>query len=217
MNRFLRLPILMGLIFVMPGLTQADDQAAKSEVNAVARVGETAPDFTLTDASGKEHSLSDFEGKFVVLEWINFECPFVKKHYSTENMQALQQAYAKKDVVWLTICSSAPGKQGYYQGSDLKKALKSHEWQAAAYLLDPTGKVGKMYNAKTTPNMYVIDPEGTLVYAGAIDDKPTVDVADVEGATNYVTAALDAAMADKEVAVKVTQPYGCSVKYEKAK
>ena len=178
-----------------------------------ARVGSKAPDFTLTDAHGQKHTLSDLKGKYVVLEWINFECPFVKKHYSVGNMQTLQDEYGEKGVVWLSICSSAPGKQGYYEGEDLLSRLKQQKSEAAAYLIDADGTVGKMYGAKATPNMFVIDPDGILRYAGAIDDHPTPKPEDIPNSTNYVKAALDAVMAGKEVSVKTSAPYGCSVKY----
>jgi peroxiredoxin len=190
--------------------TQAD-----TATSTTARVGEAAPGFTLTDANDKTHSLSDFAGKYVVLEWVNYGCPFVKKHYNSGNMQKLQAYAAEKEVVWLTICSSAPEKQGYFEGEHLLEEIKAHESKAAAYLIDADGTVGQLYEAKTTPNMYIIDPKGVLIYAGAIDDKPTVDPADIPSSVNYVTATLEAAMAGKEVAVKATQPYGCSVKYDK--
>ena len=193
---------------------QADD--AKPKVKAVtASVGEQAPGFTLTDSNGKTHSLSDFKGKYVVLEWVNYGCPFVVKHYGSGNMQKLQSTYTAKDVVWLAICSSSPGSQGYFQGEELQKEIKEHNSQATAYLIDADGKVGNMYEAKTTPNMYIINPQGVLVYAGAIDDKPSVDPEDIKSSMNYVSSALDQAMSGKAIAVKTTQPYGCGVKYAK--
>ncbi len=180
-----------------------------------ATVGEMAPNFTLTDSNGKIHSLADYKGKFVVLEWVNYGCPFVKKHYSGGNMQQLQTNYTKKEVVWLAICSSGPGKQGYYSGDELTQAIKDNKSKASAYLIDSDGTVGKMFQAKTTPNMYLINPKGKLVYAGAIDDKPSVNSDDIKGSVNFISAALDNVMNGKEVAVKATQPYGCSVKYSK--
>jgi hypothetical protein len=149
-----------------------------------------------------------------VLEWINFGCPFVRKHYDSGNMQKLQKEYASKGVVWLAVCSSAPGKQGYYAGEDLTKQLETENFAGTAYLVDAEGTVGKSYGAKTTPHMYVIDPKGTLIYMGGIDDKPSTDKEDIAAATNYVKQALDAAMAGKQVAVKESKPYGCSVKYK---
>ncbi len=178
-----------------------------------AKIGAAAPGFTLTDAAGAEHSLSDFEGKYVVLEWINFDCPFVKRHYGSHGMQSLQERYTKKDVVWLTICSSAPGQQGHFTGDALKVRITKAHLHATAYLQDPDGDVGRMYGAKTTPHMFVIDPEGTLIYDGAIDDQPRG--ADASKTTNYVVAALDASMAGKPVEVAATKSYGCSVKYAK--
>lgn len=179
----------------------------------IAKIDHPAPDFTLTGIDGKDHSLSGFKGKYVVLEWNNPDCPFVKKHYGSGNMQALQEKYAKKDVVWLTICSSGMGKQGYYEPADLVQMTRKNESKATAYLRDSEGKVGRMYGAKTTPHMYVINPEGLLIYAGAIDNKPSTKTADVDGATNYVQSTLDAAMAGTAIPVKTTTPYGCSVKY----
>ena len=181
----------------------------------MATLGHEAPDFTLTDANGDEHSLSDFAGKWVVLEWVNFDCPFVKKHYGAGNMQNLQATFTDKDVVWLGICSSAPGKQGYFEGKALRDRIEKEKYEATAYLVDPTGMVGKMYAAKTTPHMYVINPEGMLLYAGAIDDKPSPRPKDIEGAHNYVHATLTAAMAGETVEPKATRAYGCSVKYAK--
>jgi peroxiredoxin len=188
-------------------------ESAKSFAPTVAAVGKAAPDFVLTDAAGKSHSLSDYEGKYVVLEWINFQCPFVRKHYDSGNMQKLQNQLTKQGVVWLSICSSAPGKQGHFEGDELNKLLKENKYAGTAYLTDASGMVGKLYGAKTTPNMFVINPKGTLIYAGAIDDKPTPRKEDIAESVNYVTAALQQSMSGKEVAVRATQPYGCSVKY----
>ena len=179
-----------------------------------ARVDQPAPDFSLTDASGKKHSLTDFKGKWVVLEWVNFGCPFVRKHYDSGNMQGLQKAYTGKDVVWLSVCSSAPGKQGYYEGKELTSQIKEEGSHATAYLIDAGGTVGKMYEAKTTPHMYIVNPEGVLVYAGGIDNIASSDRDDIKKATNYVKENLDAALAGKEIAVKGSKPYGCSVKYK---
>lgn len=180
-----------------------------------AKVGEPAPDFTLTDSEGSEHSLSDFEGKYVILEWINFDCPFVRKHYDSGNMQQLQKSYSDTGVVWLSVCSSAEGKQGYFAGEELDERIEKEGSNAAAYLIDESGEVGRMYGAKTTPHMYIINPKGTLIYAGGIDDKPSTDTDDIATAKNYVTLAMDAAMAGEEVPVKTSKPYGCSVKYKK--
>jgi peroxiredoxin len=178
-----------------------------------ARLNETAPDFKLKDSNGKEHSLSDFKGKIVVLEWINFECPFVKKHYDSKNMQSLQEKYTAKGVIWLAICSSAPGKQGNFSSEEINKRSKDHNTKFTAYLIDEDGKVGKMYGAKTTPHMFIIDKDGKLVYAGGIDDKASTDVEDVKTAKNYVSAALDELLNGKQVTTQSSTPYGCSVKY----
>jgi peroxiredoxin len=180
---------------------------------ATPEIGRPAPDFSLKDLSGKEHDLSDFKGKYVVLEWVNFGCPFVRKHYGSENMQKLQKEFVDKGVVWLSICSSAPGKQGNEIPDAAKEGLAKFGSDASAYLVDENGKVGKLYDAKTTPEMFVINPQGVLIYAGAIDDKPTPNPATVAGAQNYVKAALNEATSGKSVSVPSTKPYGCSVKY----
>ncbi|HKP97156.1 MAG TPA: thioredoxin family protein, partial [Fibrobacteria bacterium] len=178
------------------------------------RPGALAPDFSLPDAAGKSHSLSEYRGKWVVLEWVNYDCPFVKKHYGSGNMQALQKASREKGAVWLSINSSAPGKQGHFEGRELAKRMADLKAQPDAYLLDPDGKVGRAYQAKTTPSMFVIDPDGKVIYAGAIDDKPSTDQEDIAGARNYVQAALDAGLAGKPVATASTTSYGCGVKYK---
>ena len=172
-----------------------------------------APDFTLSDNGGVEHTLSQYRGSVVVLEWINFDCPFVKKFYAPGVMPKLQKQYREQGVVWLSINSSAPGKQGHFAGKDLDKRIKSEKHAATAYLLDTDGTVGKLYGARTTPHMYLIDDEGVLRYAGAIDDSPTTDSKDIEGAVNYVVQALGEIAGGDEVSVKTTRPYGCSVKY----
>lgn len=176
-------------------------------------VGETAPDFTLPSASGENVKLSSYAGKIVVLEWHNKGCPFVKKHYSSGNMQALQKEYAGKEVVWLTINSSAEGKQGYETAEEALATVKKEGASPTHVLLDPDGTVGRLYGAKTTPDMVVIQKDGSIVYAGAIDDTPTADADDVKTAKNYVRAALDATISGSPVEVSSTKPYGCSVKY----
>jgi peroxiredoxin len=181
--------------------------------SAAAVVGQPAPAFTATDSTGKTQSLADYKGKFVVLEWNNDTCPFVGKQYGSGNMQGLQKAYTEKGVAWLTINSSAPGKEGNVDAAQANAILEKRSAAPTAYLLDPQGVVGRAYGAKTTPHMFVIDPQGQLVYAGGIDDKPSTDQADVKTAKNYVRAALDEAMAGKPVTVPVSQPYGCAVKY----
>jgi glutathione peroxidase-family protein len=178
-----------------------------------AKLNEAAPVFSLKDSFGKERSLSDFEGKIVVLEWINFECPFVKKHYNSNNMQKLQEKYAKDGIFWLAICSSAKGKQGNFSNDEINSRSKKLKTKYLAYLIDEDGKVGKMYGAKTTPHMYIIDKKGKLVYAGGIDDTPSTDIDDIETAKNYVVAALDELLENKKVSTQSSTPYGCSVKY----
>lgn len=180
---------------------------------AAVTVGDKAPEFSLPAADGSTQSLSSFAGKTVVLEWFNSECPFVRKHYDSQNMQNLQKEYTAKEVVWLTVNSSAEGKQGYLTADTAKETLAKEGSAATHLLLDHDGAVGKLYDAKTTPHMYVIDKEGKLVYAGAIDDKPSADKGDIAGAKNYVRAALDAVLAGTPVETSSTKPYGCSVKY----
>ena len=206
------LAAMLSLVFTVFVLSQ-DSKEEKVEVTITAKIGQPAPNFKLSSATGKEHSLSDYKGKWVVLEWINLQCPFVLKHYNSKNMQTLQQTYAKKEVVWLSICSSAPGKQGNFSGEELTAKIKEVSSSSTAYLIDGDGKVGHTYGAKTTPHMFIIDPKGVLVYAGAIDDKPSVKLEDVKGATNFVAAALDAGLAKKVIKVSSTVSYGCSVKY----
>lgn len=178
-----------------------------------AEIGKAAPGFTLTDVNGNSHNLSDFKGKYVVLEWINFDCPFVVKHYSGENMQSLQNHYREQGIVWLLICSSAPGKQGHFDNAEIKKRIADNKINVDGYLIDEDGKVGKLYDARTTPHMYIINPEGNLVYQGAIDDKKSTNKDDIPDSKNFVKAAFDELLGGKAVSTHTTQPYGCSVKY----
>jgi peroxiredoxin len=178
-----------------------------------ARIGEKAPEFTATDSNGVEHTLSQYAGKYVVLEWHNNGCPYVRKQYNSGNMQKLQKEWTARGVVWLTVVSSAPGKQGYVTADEENAYLKQINAAPTAVLLDPTGRLGHLYDAKTSPHMFIIDPSGTLIYNGAIDDQPTPDPVSIEGATNYVSQALSEAMAGKPVSVPTSRPYGCSVKY----
>ncbi len=177
-------------------------------------VGTAAPDFSLADSNGKAHSLSQYKGKYVVLEWFNPECPFVKKHYGSDNMQKLQQEYTSKGVVWLTIDSNAPGAEGNMTPEQAQKIMSSWKTHQTALLLDPESKVARSYGAKNTPDMIVINPEGKIVYEGAIDNKPTPNPNDIPSSTNYVKAALDESLAGKPVSNPTTKPYGCSVKYK---
>ncbi len=176
-------------------------------------IGKAAPDFSLTDSHGRDYTLSELKGKYVVLEWVNFQCPFVKKQYNSNNMQELQQKYTAKNVVWLSINSSAEGKQGHLTPDEANAAIKEKSAHMTALLFDQDGKVGKAYGAKTTPHMYVVSPEGILIYAGAIDDNNSSDPEDAKTAKNYVSTALDQAMSGKSVEMASTDPYGCGVKY----
>jgi peroxiredoxin len=194
-------------------LAAAATLAAAAPAPADAVVGQPAPAFTLTDSNGKSHSLASFRGKTVVLEWWNHECPFVAKHYGSGNMQKLQKEWTGKGVVWLTVSSSAPGKQGFVDAAKANALMKEKGGASTAVLLDHDGKAGKAYGAKTTPHMFVIDAKGTLVYAGGIDDKPSTDQADVATAKNHVSAALAELLAGKPVTTATSAPYGCGVKY----
>ena len=184
-----------------------------SAAMAAVSVGDKAPDFSLVDANGTTHQLSDFAGKTVVLEWTNHGCPFVKKHYGAKNMQAQQGQAKAADVVWLTINSGAPGKQGQVDGAGANAIMAAQGFQSTAYLLDASGDTGRAYGAKTTPHMYVIDGEGVLRYNGAIDSIPSADPADIPNADQYVSLALAEMAAGKPVSVSTSRPYGCSVKY----
>lgn len=200
MRRF-QVAIVVGLLaFTLTGRAQ--------------KVGNPAPEFTGTDSQGQSHKLSEYRGKYVVLEWTNNGCPFTKKHYTSGNMQALQSTWTARGVVWLTILSSAPGAQGYMTAADENAYMTRVHAAPTAAILDPTGAIGHEFEAKTTPDMYIIDPQGKLIYAGAIDNRPTTDPSDVQGATNYVSDALTEAIAGHPVAVSYTRPYGCSVKYQ---
>ena len=175
--------------------------------------GAAAPDFTLTDTQGKTHALSDFAGKTVVLEWVNKDCPFVKKFYGSGMMQEWQGKAEEAGVVWLSICSSAPGKQGHLSAEAWNDHIAAAKMASSAVLIDEDGTVGKQYAAKTTPHIYVIDSTGVLRYQGAIDDTPSTDADDISGATNYLSDALNAIARDVPIEETDTKPYGCSVKY----
>src|SRR5204862_8328889 len=177
-------------------------------------VGTNAPDFSLTDSKGKTQTVSQYKGKYVMLEWFNPECPFVKKHYGSGNMQKLQEEFTAKGVVWLTIDSSAPGLEGNLTAEQANAKIADWKAHSSALLLDPDGKAGRTYGAKNTPHMFVINPEGKIVYEGAIDSKPTPNPSDITSATNYVKVALEESLAGKTVSNANTKPYGCSVKYK---
>jgi peroxiredoxin len=178
-----------------------------------AAVGERAPSWTLSDTKGVSHNLAEYQGKYVVLEWTNPHCPYVQKHYKSGNMQSVQKYATSHGVVWLSVDSSAKGREGYEtpaQGQMISRQMHS---MATAELLDPEGTVGHEYGAKTTPDIMIIDPKGILIYSGAIDDTPTTDIADLKTAHNYVRAALKEALAGEPVKTSTSQPYGCSIKY----
>ncbi len=177
-------------------------------------VGSAAPDFSVTDTKGKTRSVSEFKGKYVVLEWFNPECPFVKKHYGSGNMQKLQEEFTGKGVVWLTIDSSAPGAEGNLTPEAANKIASSWKTHSTATLLDGDGKAGRTYGAKNTPHMFVINPQGKIVYEGAIDSKASPNPADIANSTNYVKVALEESLGGKPVTTPSTRPYGCSVKYK---
>jgi hypothetical protein len=187
--------------------------AAQTDTPASATVGQQAPNFTLQGGDGKKHSLDQYKGKFIVLEWTNPGCPFVHKFYDSGTMQNLQKQETAKGVVWIRINSGAPGKEGSQTVADIGPYEKANHVASTVTLLDPDGKVGHMYGARNTPQMFVINPKGDLIYAGGIDDKPSADAADIAGAKNYVVAALEESMAGKPVTKSTAQPYGCSVKY----
>lgn len=178
-----------------------------------AEVGKQAPAFTATNTKGEKVSLSDYKDKVVVLEWTNFGCPFVVKHYSSKNMQKLQTNYTEKNVVWITVNSSAEGKQGHLEPSKLAEKISSEGGTPTQILVDTDGTVGNAYGAKVTPHMMIIAKDGTLAYSGAIDSTPSTDVADVETANPLFANALDAVIAGTEVPNATNKPYGCGVKY----
>jgi peroxiredoxin len=177
-------------------------------------VGSAAPDFSVSDSKGKTQSVSQYKGKYVVLEWFNPECPFVKKHYGSGNMQKLQEEFTGKGVVWLSVDSSAPGKEGNLTPEQAEKKMAEWKTHSTALLLDQDGKAGQTYGAKNTPHMFVINPEGKVIYEGAIDSKATPNPADIASSTNYVKIALDESLAGKTVTTPSSRPYGCSVKYK---
>ncbi len=178
-----------------------------------AKVGDAAPTFSATDSNGKTQSLDQYKGKYVVLEWSNRDCPYTKKQYESGNMQRLQKQWSAKGVVWLTVLSSAKGQEGYVTGPEENAWIKKVSAEPHAAILDPSGKLGHLYDAKTTPDMFIIDPAGKLIYSGAIDSKPTPDVADIQSSDNYVNAALQQALSGRPVAQGYVKPYGCNVKY----
>jgi len=198
---------------LMQTLLLAAGVATAGLAHAVPKIGEPAPAFTTTDSDGKTVKLSDFKGKTVVLEWTNDGCPFVQKHYSSGNMQSLQKDATAKGVVWLSVISSAPGKQGHVTGAAANALSKERGAVPTDVLLDPTGVIGRSYEAKTTPHLFIVDPKGTLAYMGGIDSIASADPADIKDAKPYVKLALAEIAAGKPVTDAVTKPYGCSIKY----
>jgi peroxiredoxin len=189
------------------------DAGAQQGAAAQARVGAAAPAFTLPDSNGRTVSLADFKGKTVVLEWSNHECPYVGKHYRGNNMQALQKKWTAKNIVWLTVLSSAPGKEGYVTGAEANKLTVERGAAPSAVLLDPRGTVGHAYGARVTPHMYIVSGDGLLLYAGGIDDKQSARLEDLKTARNFVDDALTEVSQGKPVSVTTSRAYGCSVKY----
>lgn len=183
-------------------------------VSAGVKVDKVAPNFQLTNSQGEAVSLSDFSGKHVILEWTNHLCPYVQKHYDSDNMQSLQRKYTEQEVVWLSIISSAPGKQGHVTPAKAEQLSKSRNAAPSHILFDESGQIGKLYGAKTTPHMYIIDPKGTLRYAGAIDSIKSANPADIAKATNYVEASMRSLTKGEKIDKKLTPPYGCSIKYK---
>lgn len=181
---------------------------------AVMKIDAPAPAFTLTNSQGESVSLSDYKGKHVVLEWTNHLCPYVQKHYDSDNMQQLQRKFGAQDVVWLSIISSAPGKQGYVDATKANQLTEDRNAVPSHVLFDPDGTVGKLYAAKTTPHMYIVDPQGVLKYAGGIDSIKSANPADIPKAENYVDIGLDALLSGQDIDKKLTPPYGCSIKYK---
>ena len=199
---------------VVASYTAACEESDAAPLPESPPVNQPAPAFTVSDTKGATHTLAAYRGKWVVLEWFNHECPYTKKHYSTGNMQALQREYGGKGVVWFSVISSAPGKQGYHNSAaDADQAMTEKKAAQSYVVRDTAGVLGRLYGARTTPHLFVIDTAGMLRYAGAIDDTPSPRAKDVQVAHNYLKAALDSGLAGRPIAVATTQPYGCDVKY----
>jgi peroxiredoxin len=206
----------IGILLASAAWSACAGLASASVANAAGdepQIGRPAPGFSATDSQGTVRRLADFRGKTVVLEWTNADCPYTRKHYSSGNMQSLQELARQRGVVWMSVISSAPGKQGYVSGPEADALTRSRHAVPTAVLLDPAGDLGRLYHAKTTPHLFVIDAKGDLQYMGGIDSIATADVADIQHAEPYLKEALLAVVDDKPVAHPVTRPYGCSVKY----
>ena len=210
-STFLRLTFCAALALGIASVAAPQSSVAGAEP----AIGAEAPAFTGTDSNGGAIDLTAYRGKKVILEWTNHDCPYVRKHYddSQRNMQALQESSTEAGAVWLTVVSSAPGKQGHVSGNEANQLSESRGASPTAVVLDPDGTIGRLYGAKTTPHMFIIDEAGVLQYMGAIDSKRSSNPSDIPGATNYVSQALGELAADQAVSTPVTQPYGCSVKY----
>ena len=203
--------------YILAALIALGFQSAEAkktpDINSTIKIGESAPDFDAKDTNGKDVKLKDLKDKIVVLEWTNFDCPFVKKHYDSKNMQELQKKYTDKGIVWISVNSSASGQQGHLTNETANTTMKDNGSAATHMLLDPDGAMGRAYGAKTTPHMFVINKQGKLAYMGAIDNQTTTLADNIKSAKNYVANALDELLAEKSVTEPQTQPYGCSVKY----
>jgi hypothetical protein len=208
---------LAGAAIAAPHLDDGGPGLTSAELSAAPKIGAPAPAFTAVDTRGGSHSLETYRGQWVVLEWVNHQCPYTKKHYKAVdgrpgNTQAMQRDYAKR-VVWLSVVSSAPGRQGFTTAEEADRLTRNKGAAPTAVIRDTSGTLGRLYAARNTPQYAIIDPQGLLRYAGAIDDKPSSSVKDIAGATNYIRAALDAGLAGNSIAVTQSQPYGCDVKY----
>ena len=208
-----KLIILFSLIFAATMVINLTTETKKNAPVVDAIVGEQAPDFEVMDANGNMRTLSEFEGQYVILEWLNHGCPYIRKHYDGNNMQQLQEKYTDQGVVWLSVVSSAPGTQGYMEPEEARQSIEEYGASPTAILLDSEGEMGRAYDARVTPHMFIIDPSGTVRYNGAIDDKPTPRASSLETAHNYIDAAMNSLMNGEEVEVKSNTPYGCGVKY----
>jgi len=206
--------LLLGVVGARRFIAIHEDPATLPEL---LKVGGPAPAFTAVDTRGESHSLAGYAGKWIVLEWFNHGCPYTKKHYAlvngVGNSQAMQQEYTKRGVIWLSVVSSGPGRQGYMTAAKTDDVARDKGAAPTAIIRDTAGVLGRLYGARNTPQYAIIDPEGVLRYGGAIDDRRTSSVKDIAGATNYVRAALDSGLAGRPIAVAQTQPYGCEVKY----
>lgn len=212
--RFLSSLFLTSVLLVgcNPGTDVPETTTSETDDAVITTLG-PATDFTLEDTYGNTHTLSDYQGEWVVLEWLNYDCPFVRKHYNGNNMQATQQRWIDEGVNWLAMMTNAPGEQGHFPPDEMNARTDEVGGLMHAVLYDYDGTVGRAYGARTTPQMVVINPDGEVLYNGAIDDQPSADLATLEGATNYVNLALEEAMAGEQVTIQTTQPYGCDVKY----